>query len=70
MTNQKENLNTFEKAQDQFAAWHKTRKKRGPIPERLWDIAINGGPTMRFRVHKAKGRRYESLTCKGNVVNF
>lgn len=41
MTNEKANPKlTLEKAQDQFAAWRKTRKKRGSIPERLWDIAI------------------------------
>ena len=42
MTNKKANPKlTLEKAQDQFTIWRKTRKKRGPIPERLWDIAIS-----------------------------
>ena len=37
MTNEKANPKlTLEKAQDQFAAWRKTRKKRRPTPEKLW----------------------------------
>ena len=42
MTNKKENLKlSLEKAQNQFVDWRKTRKKRGPIPEELWDVAIS-----------------------------
>ena len=31
----------LETVQDQFSAWRKTRKKRGPIPESLWDAAVS-----------------------------
>ena len=42
MTNEKANRKlTLEKAQDQFAAWRKTRKKRGSIPEKLWNVATS-----------------------------
>ncbi len=42
MTNKKANLKlSLEKAQSQFVDWRKTRKKRGPIPEELWDVAIS-----------------------------
>ena len=42
MTNEKANLKlNLEKAQGQFSTWRKTRKKRGPIPEELWDVAIS-----------------------------
>ena len=42
MTNKKANLKlSLEKAQSQFVDWRKTRKKRAPIPEELWDVATS-----------------------------
>ena len=67
MTDEKENPKlTLEKAQDQFAIWRKTRKKRGSIPEKLWNVAISLAET--YTVHQiSKGLHLNHTALKDRV---
>ena len=67
MTNEKANPKlTLEKAQDQFAAWRKTRKKRGSIPEKLWNVATS--LTEFYTVHQiSKGLHLNHTVLKDRV---
>ena len=67
MTNEKANPRlTLEKAQDQFAAWRKTRKKRGSIPEKLWNVATSLAEA--YTVHQiSKGLHLNHTVLKDRV---
>ena len=67
MTDEKENPKlTLEKAQDQFAIWRKTRKKRGSIPEKLWNVAISLSES--YTVHQiSKGLHLNHTVLKDRV---
>ena len=67
MTNEKANPKlTLEKAQGQFAIWRKTRKKRGSIPEKLWNVAISLAET--YTVHQiSKGLHLNHTALKDRV---
>jgi len=41
---------TFEEVIKQFEDWRKTRKKRGPIPELLWEAALR--LTEKYSIHE------------------
>jgi len=41
---------TFEEVREQFDYWRSTRKKRGPIPEMLWEAAVN--LTNEYSIHQ------------------
>ncbi len=67
MTNEKANPKlTLEKAQDQFAVWRKIRKKRGSIPEKLWNVAISLAES--YSVHQiSKGLHLNHAALKDRV---
>ena len=67
MTNEKANLKlTLEKAQDQFTIWRKTRKKRCPIPEKLWNVATSLSES--YTVHQiSKGLHLNNTVLKDRV---
>jgi len=67
MTNEKANPKlTLEKAQSQFAIWRKTQKKRGSIPEKLWNVAISLAET--YTVHQiSKGLHLNHTAVKDRV---
>ncbi|MBW2710251.1 MAG: hypothetical protein JRD04_13555 [Deltaproteobacteria bacterium] len=67
MTNEKANLKlTLEKAQEQFTIWRKTRKKRGSIPEKLWNVAISLAET--YTIHQiSKGLNLNHTVLKDRV---
>ena len=67
MTNEKANPKlTLEKAQDQFTIWRKTRKKRGSIPEKLWNVAISLAES--YSVHQiSKGLHLNHTALKDRV---
>ena len=67
MTNEKANPKlTLEKAQDQFAAWRKTREKRGSIPKKLWNIATSLAES--YTIHQiSKGLHLNHTVLKDRV---
>ena len=67
MTNEKANPKlTLEKAQDQFTIWRKTRKKRGSIPEKLWNVATSLAES--YTVHQiSKGLHLNHTVLKDRV---
>ncbi len=57
---------TLKQVQAQFENWRKTRKRRGFIPEALWDAAISlAGP---YSLHQiSKGLRLNQTSLKERV---
>ena len=41
---------TFEEVREQFEQWRRTRKKRGLIPEQLWEAAVS--LTKEYTIHE------------------
>jgi len=44
------NQATFEEVREQFEQWRRTRRKRGLIPEQLWEAAIS--LTKEYTIHE------------------
>ena len=52
----------LEEIRDQFETWRRTRQKRGPIPDRLWEAAVglSGNYTI-LQISKALRLNYTDL---------
>ena len=56
---------TVEEIRDQFETWRKTREKRTPIPDALWEAAVSLSPRYSlYQISKALRLNYNDLKCR------
>jgi len=56
---------TLEVIREQFKTWRKTREKRTPIPDALWDAAVSLSPRYSlYQIVKALRLNYNDLKCR------
>ena len=58
----------LKQAQEQFEHWRQSRKKRGPIPDELWELAVSLYPNYSlYRISKVLRLNYTDLKHRVNV---
>ena len=56
---------TFDEIRKQFETWRKTREKRTPIPDALWEAAASLSPRYSlYQISKALRLNYNDLKCR------
>jgi hypothetical protein len=56
---------TLDEIRKQFGTWRKTREKRTPIPDTLWEAAVSLSPRYSpYLISKALRLNYNDLKCR------
>lgn len=56
---------TLDEIREQFGTWRKTREKRTPIPDALWEAAVSLSPRYSlYQISKALRLNYNDLKCR------